>query len=73
MRRRLAHERPHATAAASGRCATPGATSSAPAAVAALDTARPRPARAARAQRGRDEGDASHLPAFLLRPARLKA
>jgi len=42
-----------------------------PAAVAALDTARPRP-RPPREQRD-EAGDASHLPAFLLRPTRLKA
>jgi superfamily II DNA/RNA helicase len=72
-----------------GRAAQPRREDNAPAQVARLDQARPRrednaPAPVARLDQGRprrapqpaqqpDEGDASHLPAFLLRPVRIKA
>ncbi len=44
-----------------------------PANVASLETARPQPRPEPQRERAREPGDHSHLPAFLLRPTRVKA
>jgi superfamily II DNA/RNA helicase len=61
----------HERSASAAVAAPPRRESSAPANVARLDQSRPRRAPPQPVQS--DEGDASHLPAFLLRPVRVKA
>jgi superfamily II DNA/RNA helicase len=55
-----------------GRAPAPRREQGAPAPVTRLDDARPRRAQKP-SRHASDEGDASHLPAFLLRPVRVKA
>jgi superfamily II DNA/RNA helicase len=67
----------HPASARQPAAASQPAVEQQPAAVAALDTARPRPRPERRPEPrrepGEDAGDLSHLPAFLFRPTRLKA